>query len=765
MLIRQKRIIRNILADNAYQIEKSDSILQKKEKMLQLLVIRKKQKTLGIKAGWNMRRKAREIIFDVDAYTVRLLGRENRPRLGLAVAEIIKNAYDADAEAVCIYSSDEDKCVYIMDNGTGMTEEMIRSYWMRIGKSPKKHFYMSEKHRIQNGKYGIGRFAFDRISDQCEMLTIANMGGLECSVDWRDFDGRKRISDAGIRLYDLDDSLMEYVGLEYWKNRQMADLVRELSFQGTGTAFRLTGLHDVWDSKLTERLRKDLEALIAADMPGDFRIFFFDDQTKTNEAEITRHRVEAFDYKIDFQVRDLELKVQLLRNEFDFQGQEERILKEAGFSEKEYRYFQGEKKHRTYSLSQIGEAGNLIGDFSGTLYFGKSGVLENEMKTFYLKNTDGRPEFSKKYGGIRLYRDYFRIYPYGENGDCHFDWLDLYTRKERFPAGLGDQVSCWRVDPNEITGFVHISRNNSNLEDTPNRNGLQEGEGLEQLKHILLSVIRELEQDRQLAGRKLWDYAHRAGAYDSAQELWELRIENRMLRAYAGAGMMAGMFLKQAGQLLRLAQPKPDAEGVNGNVEMIKSSIGGECGMDLFETYVCSWATASMRSLQAVDIRRKNYVIAELVKDFMQAWEMLLLQNGIELCISCDGTITFTCDQIELENVLSNLFICSMLSLKGDQTKEAAQKKLYLMIEKEETGILISCRDNGSGLPVKMQPCTELLRNASANKDSEDKAEKAAFALWILSRIVSGYNGSMDLNTDLEQKSGFQAVIRLKEPD
>lgn len=47
--------------------------------------------------GKTMRKRAREIEFNVDAYTARLIGRENVSKLEGAVLEIVKNAYDADA--------------------------------------------------------------------------------------------------------------------------------------------------------------------------------------------------------------------------------------------------------------------------------------------------------------------------------------------------------------------------------------------------------------------------------------------------------------------------------------------------------------------------------------------------------------------------------------------------------------------------------------------------------------------------------------------
>src|SRR5699024_2947181 len=106
----------------------------------------------------------------------------------------------------------------------------------------------------------------------------------------------------------------------------------------------------------------------------------------------------------------------------------------------------------------------------------------------------------------KLYRDHFRVRPYGEYGDNDFDWLELAARLRRSPAGLGHKTGNWRVAPEQMIGIVDISRENTNLDDAANRNGIQEGKGFDQLKRILLSVITEFERDRQYIGRKLAAY-------------------------------------------------------------------------------------------------------------------------------------------------------------------------------------------------------------------------------------------------------------------
>ena len=155
----------------------------------------------------------------------------------------------------------------------------------------------------------------------------------------------------------------------------------------------------------------------------------------------------------------------------------------------------------------MNEKRNLIGNYDGVMYFNKITTTKKDCEKFYYKDVKGRKNLTKEFGGIKLYRDHFRVRPYGEYGDNDFDWLELSARRNRSPAGLGHSSGNWRVGSEQLVGTINISRENENLEDAANRNGIQEGEGFEQLKRVIIDVIAEFERDRQDIGRKLAKYA------------------------------------------------------------------------------------------------------------------------------------------------------------------------------------------------------------------------------------------------------------------
>lgn len=454
-----------------------------------------------------MSRNVRKVSFNVNAYTARLIGRENVAKLEGAVLEIVKNAYDADAKIFCMYYSNTRNCIYCLDNGTGMTESVIRKHWMTIGNSSKKDKYETKMKRVQTGAKGIGRFALDRISDQCDMLTISSEGGLEWNVNWSDFDGKKNISAVKATISDTDQRLLEYAQTAQWENQEMARQLEALDFDRTGTVFVLNGLRDAWDETVFHHVKKNLETVLPPDISDGFRIFFFDDKTKVSDAEIKSSTIDSYDYRIDFQVKKEALAIRMKRNEFDFGGDEKEVYKEAGFDEEEQSYFKGKEKSLRFSFEELGETENLIGNYNGVLYFNKITSSTKDDKRFYYKDIKGRKNLTKEFGGIKLYRDHFRVRPYGEYGDSSFDWLGLAERSSRSPAGIGNKSQNWRVRSEQMVGIVHISRKNTNIEDAANRNGIQEGRGFSQLKKIILTVISEFERDRQSVGRKLAAYA------------------------------------------------------------------------------------------------------------------------------------------------------------------------------------------------------------------------------------------------------------------
>lgn len=767
-----------------------------------------------------MRKNARTIEFDVDAYTARLIGRENVSKLEGAVLEIVKNAYDADAKTFCLYYSSDKRCVYIMDNGTGMSEEVIRTHWMTIGNSSKRENYLSPGKRVQTGAKGIGRFALDRISDRCRMMTISEAGGLEWIVDWEDFSDNKKISEVKAIIYDTDMRLPEYADMASWKNAAMAEELRKYGFDGYGTLFCLEGLHDVWDEKTMERLRNHLENLLPPDVVKDFSIFFFGDDTDVKDAEVKSSNVDSYDYRIDFQVTEDNLEIQIKRNEFDFRGEEKEVFEKAGFSEEEQAYFHGKKKHLRYGIKQEIGSENCIGDYTGTLYFNKISQTEKDQKKFYYKDIKARANLTRKFGGIKLYRDKFRVRPYGEYGDNDFDWLELSARRNRSPVGFGHRRNQWRVGAEQMLGSVYITRNNRNLEDAANRNGIQEGPGFIQLKQVIVFVIEEFERDRQSVGRKLAEYARQqdtlaaeverihiiaearrkweeeqenkpetedkpnkempvvnpaqvaelldALEQKQEEELRDMRDEGRVLQTLATTGIVTNMFMHEIRTLTNNIGQELDAayeairydQDVESALKNIRQAIA-------FKKNFASWFGITIEAMRKDKRRRKKHNIKEMLSRFVDMWKDILAKNDVELLLTCDDDIEFYCFEFDIENIISNLISNSLTSFDREMEAVLEERKIQMEILGREKGFIINYQDTGWGLIDRYKARPELILNAfeSSKVTAGQEEDGTGMGMWIVNTTVLDYNGNIDLSKNKECEKGFHIRIRMGDED
>lgn len=370
-----------------------------------------------------------KISFNVDAYTARLIGRENVSKLNGAIIELVKNTYDADATICVLYYEKTTNSLYIADNGCGMTKDVIIKHWMTIGRSTKKKQFISKSGRVQTGAKGIGRFALDRISDTCEMFTASAEGKLIWKVDWEDFSKSDNITDVTADLYEptvsIDGFLDEVINYEV-KNIILNNL------KNTGTIFRLTSLRDSWNDNVIKKIKDDLITLIPYEMKSAFQVYFFDEQNSTEDAEVLDDaNAFSYDYKIKFNVLiDGKTYIEMHRNEFDFGDRFDEIITQAEFTSEDEQYFKGKyiciETNFAHMLPKRGEQlKNTIGEFSGVLYFEKASFSKTDAEKYFYKFSNNRNNKRDIFGGIKIYRDSFRVRPYGEPKTSDYDWLLL----------------------------------------------------------------------------------------------------------------------------------------------------------------------------------------------------------------------------------------------------------------------------------------------------------------------------------------------------
>ena len=133
--------------------------------------------------------------FEVDSALLSELGERLVGSVQVALMELIKNSYDADATEVTISINHVVGGVEtrIDDNGVGMTFEQVKKYWMRIATTNKVENNTSAIYgRPKSGAKGIGRFSCRRLGNKLRLQTTAKTkdGDFETTefvVDWAVF--------------------------------------------------------------------------------------------------------------------------------------------------------------------------------------------------------------------------------------------------------------------------------------------------------------------------------------------------------------------------------------------------------------------------------------------------------------------------------------------------------------------------------------------------------------------------------------------------
>lgn len=119
--------------------------------------------------------------FTVDSALLRELGEKLVETVHLALVELVKNSYDADAtKAEIIFGEDENgkSEIKIIDDGIGMNFEAVQKYWMRIATTVKTEKNLSPVFgRPRTGAKGIGRFCCRRLGRKLKLITLGTEDG------------------------------------------------------------------------------------------------------------------------------------------------------------------------------------------------------------------------------------------------------------------------------------------------------------------------------------------------------------------------------------------------------------------------------------------------------------------------------------------------------------------------------------------------------------------------------------------------------------
>jgi len=436
--------------------------------------------------------------FAVDAALLFQLGEELVTKHSVALAELIKNAYDADATRVTITFENiraRGGTITISDNGSGMSFDSIAHEWMRIATSVKTAVPVSARfQRMRTGAKGIGRFAARRLAGQLVMTSVAKAAeqmrrSREETVvhfKWDEFKPGTQVQDVPIRY-------------------RRRELPPSSGKSATGTELRLIGVRDAWDEEDFRGLMQNLTRLVAPPEPRT------EDRHVARNGHRSRYADPGLDIRIeasDFPAQSGDVREQLLSGALAVLEGRLRSDGQATYVVK----FRDVKKALPFApatrFPNVGAARFRIHFF----------VYKKDYFAGLDLNVRDVAKRGREEGGVHLYVDRFRVAPYGDPGD---DWLkldeDRGRRLVKAPndlaryAGGVERPMLLLPGNNQLFGRVLLSRqSNPDVRQTLNREGVIETRAFQELRqfvrkgvdYLTVAYAREYEAKRKGAKEK-----------------------------------------------------------------------------------------------------------------------------------------------------------------------------------------------------------------------------------------------------------------------
>jgi signal transduction histidine kinase len=722
--------------------------------------------------------------FSIDANLISRLGKELVGRHETAVSELVKNAFDADALNVDLTFENEENVggsIIIEDDGLGMTKDQLISGFMRLASTDKIHNPVSLIYkRKKAGKKGIGRFATQRLGEKLTIITQTadNDHANKVSIDWTNF--------------EMDKDL-------YLITSTISTIPKT---KDQGTTLIIDKLRDAWtDSMLKKSYRYSLDLLQPFPLskvrkkeeknridPG-FKISYFKKSWGKNQPIINDQ--EAF-----FQHALAEIEGYVLD---DGQGMWSMMSSLLNFEEE------------IFSIGKQRDDVNSKFDFIRNVHF-KCYYFIYEPSLLPQKTLSFIKSVANESGGIRLYRNGFRVLPYGEKGN---DWigLDESTRRRGFLAPHQNISFFGFVEITDAEGIV--------FEETSSREGLIENSTVKELEDFVFRVITtavvkiaEIRKRKGTAGQKDWEKQSEKFDFDKIlSELERLANESdlnktedttekknkdslndsnkklkdaitllkegrekekveikdvieelNMQRILAGLGLVIGEFVHEIDRFL----PAFDTDirylrsAVSDMVDPLKRVERIDENLKSFSTYTAYfYETISrnvLRELAPIELRDVVYEFEDVIKENIKQAGIILHAPIFEEY----DLWTRPMHKSEWAAILFNLYINSKKAIK----RRSKRGEILIRCGKENDFVFLEFSDNGDGIPKenveRIFDAFFTTTSAAGRSASDDEALTGiGLGLKIIKDIVESYGGDVYLS---ESQQPYTTTIRIEIP-
>lgn len=621
------------------------------------------------------------------AWLIGLIGDELISDEPVALVELVKNAYDADASYVVVRFEGKDpdypERIVVQDNGIGMSLETVLTAWFEPGTNLKRRRNQSPSGRLYQGAKGIGRFAAARLAEFLIMESKVETAkeGVFVLLDWGKFD---------------EKSYLDEISIDYE--------VKPIKDLDCGTRLTLENLRKKWGESDYNELYARLSRLISPfHEVTDFKILL----------EIPSYP------QVSGEVQPPEL---ILRPKYKLNGR----LDSHGNFKAELRVDGHESRKLPTKKLGAKDEKPLCGSF------------EVEIRAWD-RDRESLEPFEKQLGmgiqqirgtldafcGVSIYRDGFRVHPYGQKGN---DWLNLDLRSRQNPPK--------NLANNQIVAAIRISREkNPNLLDRSTREGMVLNAEHSALERWFIESLSLLEEERYKIRPRQEPIEH-AGplfeAFDISSTVQQTRKElgkkhpvtrlvidtekqvkagvervqevfSRLLMS-AGLGHMVDIVIHEIGAPLGKC---------NKQLVLLENELTGLLDKEIIQrrtspkiTSIKSWLEQIHNLRQRLEPqtpakrgRATSFDVREEVEDNFHLYEALIERQKIEYdIISPESPFKVRMARSALGQILANLIDNSIYWLIRDKGVGKGGR-IKVVIDQLEHGFKLRFADNGPGVP------------------------------------------------------------------
>lgn len=415
--------------------------------------------------------------FKVSSGLKSIIGKDLITDDNIAVFELVKNSYDAQAKNIEIIF-EEDKII-IADDGKGMSLDDLKDKWLFVAYSAKKdntedstpgepsknNSYRDkiQERRHYAGAKGIGRFSSDRLGSFLRIVTrkAGTETYEEVKVDWSKFE---------------EDQTEIFEEIKVVHNSLRKSDLQFPKRSTRGTALEITTLHSTWNRERLKQLKHSLEKLINPfSENNDFSIKIIcekeieEDNRKENGKfkYIERDRVNGY---VNNSILEI-LKIKT--TQISIEANEASITTEII-----------DRGTPIYSIREKNKEFSLLKNVKIDLYF-----LNTSAKNNFTRLMGVQPV---NFGSVFLFKNGFRVQPFGEIGDD--SWGLDYRAQQGYNRFLGTRDLFGKVEilTDDADEFKEVSSRDGGLVETIGYHqimNLFKEKGLVRLERYVVGVL------------------------------------------------------------------------------------------------------------------------------------------------------------------------------------------------------------------------------------------------------------------------------------